>query len=71
MLPVGGSKKLRRRLLEAVTEIRKFALKDHANGQLNRSKAPEYNALRYAIISEVNKALVIGGIPKIVPNYEA
>lgn len=71
MLPAGGSKKLRRRLLEAVTEIRKLALKDHANGHLNRSKAPEYNALRYAIISEVNKALVIGGIPKVVPDYQA
>lgn len=44
-------------------------LKDHADGQLNRSKAPQYNALRYALISEINKALVARGVPKIVPNY--
>lgn len=69
MLPYGESKKLRKRLFDDVTEIRKHAIKDNANGQLNRSKAPEYNALRYALISEINKALVARGIPKIVPHY--
>ncbi|MBH3344151.1 hypothetical protein I5O09_10375 [Pseudomonas parafulva] len=71
MLPAGESKKLRKRLLDDVNELRKRAIKDNSIGQLNRSKAQEYNASRYALISEVNKALVTRGMPTIVPYYGA
>ncbi|OBS38861.1 hypothetical protein A9K79_14205 [Pseudomonas syringae pv. syringae] len=69
MLPAGESKKLRKRLLDDVNELRKRALKDNSIGQLNRSKAQEYNASRYALISEVNKVLVTRGMPTIAPYY--
>lgn len=70
MLPDGESKKLRKRLLDDVNQLRKRALKDNSNGQLNWSKAQEYNAARYALISEVNKALISRGVTKIAPFYE-
>ncbi len=61
MLPAGESKKLRKRFLDDVNELRKRAIKDNSIGQINRSKAQEYNASRYALISEVNKALQLFG----------
>lgn len=70
MLPSGESKKLRKRLLDDVNELRKRALKDNSSGDLNRSKAKQYNASRYALICEVNKALVASGMPKIVLYYK-
>lgn len=69
MLPAGENKKLRKRLLDDVNELRKRALKDNSIGQLNRSKAQEYNASRYAVISEINKTLVARGMPTIAPYY--
>lgn len=69
MLPSGESKKLRKRLLDNVKTLRKQALADNSNGQLNRSKVKEYNASRYVLISEVNKALVANGMPIITPSY--
>lgn len=69
MLPAGENKKLRKRLLDDVNELRKRAIKENSIGQLNRSKAQEYNASRYAVISEINKTLVARGIPTITPHY--
>lgn len=69
MLPAGESKKLRKRLLDDVNELRKRALRDNSIGQLNWSKAQEYNASRYALISEINKALVAREMLTIAPYY--
>ncbi|WP_117079790.1 hypothetical protein [Klebsiella pneumoniae] len=69
MLPAGESKKLRKRLLDEVKNLRKRALEDYSNGQLDQSKAQEYNASRYLLISEVNKLFLSSGMPVIVPLY--
>ncbi|MCA5534265.1 hypothetical protein K1S16_16385, partial [Klebsiella pneumoniae] len=45
------------------------ALEDYSNGQLDQSKAQEYNASRYLLISEVNKLFLSSGMPVIVPLY--
>jgi len=70
MLPTGESKELRKELLREVKNLRARALKDNANGKLNSSSAREYNALRYALIAQVNKGLVTGGVQPIAPNYQ-
>ncbi|HAU5797140.1 MULTISPECIES: hypothetical protein [Klebsiella] len=69
MLPAGESKKLRKRLHDEVKNLRKRALEDYSNGQLDQSKAQEYNASRYLLISEVNKLFLSSGMPVIVPLY--
>jgi len=69
MLPAGENKKLRKRLLDDVSELRKQAIKDHSAGQLNRSKAPFYNSSRIALVSELNKALVARGLSTVTPHY--
>jgi hypothetical protein len=69
MLPAGENKKLRKRLLDDVSELRKQAIKDQSAGQLNRSKAPFYNSSRLALISELNKALVARGMSTVTPHY--
>ena len=69
MLPAGESRQLRSHLLKEVRDIRARALRDHANGQLDASRAPQYNALRFAVIAKVNYGLVTHGIPTIVPLY--
>ena len=70
MLPSGECKRLRKRFPDDVNELRKQALKDNSSGDLNRYKAKQYNASRYTLISEVNKALVASGMPKIVLYYK-
>lgn len=69
MLPAGKSKKLRKHLYDEVKNLRRRALEDHSNGQLNHSKAQEYNASRYVLISEVNKVFLASGMHTITPLY--
>uniref|UniRef100_A0A182MFM4 KAP NTPase domain-containing protein n=1 Tax=Anopheles culicifacies TaxID=139723 RepID=A0A182MFM4_9DIPT len=48
MLPAGEFKKLRAKLLKEVKSLRAEAIADKNSGQLNASRASEYNARRYA-----------------------
>lgn len=70
MLPAGECKKLRAQLLTELKSLRAEAIKDHTNGQLDVSRAPEYNARRYAVIATVNKGLATHSLLPIRPQYQ-
>lgn len=70
MLPSGECKKLRAQLLAELKSLRAEAIKHHTNGQLNVSRAPEYNARRYAVIASVNKGLAIHNLSPVRPQYQ-
>lgn len=69
MLPTGECKKLRSQLLKELKALRAEAIKHHKNGQLDASRASEYNARRYAVIAAVNKGLAIYNLPPVHPQY--
>jgi len=71
MLPAGECKKLRSQLLSELKNLRAAAIKHHAQGQLNVSRAPEYNARRYAVIATVNEGLTTHSLPPVRPQYWA
>ncbi len=70
MLPTGECKKLRAQLLTELKSLRAVAIKHHTNGQLDVSRAPEYNARRYAVIATVNEGLATRGLPPVRPQYQ-
>ncbi len=69
LLPKGDNKRMRADLLKMVSDLRVSAARDHKNGQLNQSAAPQYNANRKFIIEKVNRFLATRGVPKVVPSY--
>ncbi|MGQ3116010.1 MAG: hypothetical protein ACT6UH_20550 [Hydrogenophaga sp.] len=70
MLPAGECKKLRTQLLTELKSLRAVAIKHHTNGQLNVSRAPEYNARRYAVIATVNEGLATHNLLPVRPQYQ-
>lgn len=70
MLPAGECKKLRAQLLTELKSLRAVAIKHHTNGQLNVSRAPEYNARRYAVIATVNEGLATHNLLPVRPQYQ-
>lgn len=69
MLPAGDCRKLRTQLLAEMKSLRAEAIKQYANGQLNVSRALEYNARRYAVIATVNKGLAIHNLSPVRAQY--
>lgn len=69
MLPKGPSASLRAALKKEVAELRKNAIRDRKDGQLNASLAQIYNARRLALLETVNRDLRRLSIPPIVPSY--
>ncbi len=70
MLPAGEFKKLRAKLLKEVKSLRAEAIADKNSGQLNASRASEYNARRYAVIATLNKGLENYGPHTVCPQYQ-
>ncbi|AZR93274.1 hypothetical protein BBB39_05385 [Bordetella trematum] len=70
MLPAGEFRKLRTKLLKEVKNLRAEAIADNNAGQLNPSRASEYNARRYALIATLNKGLENYGPNAVFPQYQ-
>ncbi|MFS2139156.1 hypothetical protein [Duganella sp. Dugasp56] len=69
LLPLGENKKLRTQLLKEVKDLRKLAIIDDKNGNLDTSRANEYNAVRGAVIGVINRTLAAHNMQLIKPDY--
>jgi len=69
MLPKGKSKQLRTQLEKDAKELRRQAAADLKAGLLDARLAAAYNALRYTLLSKLNRALVASGLQEIHPDY--